>query len=97
MKLVEDNPVDATVDKKLKKFKSNKPLVKNYKNFIQELATADDPATLGDRKHGRYRNCIGKHLTKSHSVIYAIDYESIVVYLVDLDDHKNLYGRDDQN
>lgn len=89
-------PVDDTIDKKLKKYKGNNPLIKNFKNFIKELETTNDPATLGNVKHGQYKNCYGKHMTKSHSLIYAIDYTKFIVYLIDLDDHKNLYGRDNK-
>jgi mRNA-degrading endonuclease RelE of RelBE toxin-antitoxin system len=84
---------DGTIEKKLKKFKSNQPLIKN---FIQDLKNADDPVSLGELKHGFYKNCIGKHLTKSHSLIYYIDYSKKTVWLIDLDDHKNLYGRDNR-
>ena len=89
-------PFDGTIDKKLKKFKSNLPLTKNFINFIQELKITDDPAILGELKHGLYKNCIGKHLTKSHTLIYYVDYPKNTVWLIDLDDHKNLYGRDNR-
>lgn len=90
-------PVDETIDKKLKKFKSNQPLVKNYKIFIDELKTAGDPRLLGELKHGRFQSCFGKHLTKSHSLIYYVDVQKRTVFLIDLDDHKNLYGRDNKS
>lgn len=89
-------PYDNTIDKKLRRYKANQPLIKNYENFINELKTVDDPATLGESKCGKYKNCRGKHLTKSHSLIYYVDYSKHVVYLIDLDDHKNLYGRDNK-
>jgi mRNA-degrading endonuclease RelE of RelBE toxin-antitoxin system len=90
-------PVDDTTDKKLKKFKGNQRLVKNYKAFISELKTADDPRLLGDLKHGRFQNSFSKHLTKSHSLIYYVDFQKRTVFLIDLDDHKNLYGRDNRS
>ena len=89
-------PFDDTIDKKLKKFKSNQPLIKNFTNFIEDLKTVDDPARLGELKHGIYKNCIGRHLTKSYTLIYYVDYSKKIVWLVDLDDHKNLYGRDNR-
>lgn len=89
-------PFGNTIDKKLKKFKSNQPLIKNLANFIEELKTVDDPARLGEPKHGTYKNCIGRHITKSHTLIYYVDYKQNIVWLVDLDDHKNLYGRDNR-
>jgi len=42
------------------------------------------------------RKCFGKHMTKSHSLIYYVDFEKRTVYLIDLDDHKNLYGKDNR-
>lgn len=89
-------PFDNTIDKKLKKFKSNQPLIKNFTNFIKDLKTIEDPVILGELKHGLYKNCIGRHLTKSHTLIYYIDYSKKIVWLIDLDDHKNLYGRDNR-
>lgn len=89
-------PFDDTIEKKLKKFKSNKPLIKNYKIFIEELKTTIDPRTLGELKHARFQYCYGKHLTKSHSLIYYVDFQKRIVYLIDLDDHKNLYGKDNR-
>ncbi len=91
-------PIDDTIDRKLRKlFKSNSDLIKNYKSFIQELEFVDDPAEIGDRKHGKYKDCFGRHMTKSISLLYAINYAERIVYLVDLDDHKNLYGRDNHS
>jgi mRNA-degrading endonuclease YafQ of YafQ-DinJ toxin-antitoxin module len=89
-------PFGNSIDKKLKKSKSNQPLIKNLANFIEELKTVDDPARLGEPKHGTYKNCIGRHITKSHTLIYYVDYKQNTVWLVDLDDHKNLYGRDNR-
>jgi len=90
-------PFDDTIDKKLKKYKANAPLIKNYKQFIQELEIVNDPAEIGDKKHAQFKDCFGRHLTKSFSLIYSINYEENVVYLIDLDDHKNLYGRDNHS
>lgn len=89
-------PFDNTIERKIKKFKSDKPLIKNYKAFIEELKVVDDPRTLGDLKHGKFRYCYGMHLTKSHSLIYYVDFQRNTVFLIDLDDHKNLYGRDNK-
>jgi mRNA-degrading endonuclease YafQ of YafQ-DinJ toxin-antitoxin module len=87
-------PIDDNIDKKLKKYKANKPLINNYLGFLEELKLVNDPATLGEIKCGQYKNCRGMHLTKSHSLIYYVDYAKRTVFLIDLDDHKNLYGRD---
>lgn len=86
--------LDDTVNKKLNKYKANKQLVSNCRNFIKELETVEDPGRIGEIKCGQYKNCRGKHMTKSHSLIYYVDYTTRTVFLIDLDDHKNLYGRD---
>ncbi len=49
-------PFDNTIERKIKKFKNDKPLIKNYKTFIEELKVVDDPRTLGDLKHGKFRH-----------------------------------------
>lgn len=90
-------PYDDTIDKRLRKFKSDTPVIKNFKNFVQELEFIDDPAEIGERKHGKYRDCFGAHMTKSVSLVYSVNYEKNTVYLVDLDNHKNLYGRDNHS
>lgn len=89
--------VDRTISKKLEKYKANKQLTNNYFKFIKDLTNANDPRMLGEPKQGRFRKCFGRHLTKSHSLIYYVDFENRIVYLIDLDDHKNLYGRDDRS
>jgi len=50
-------PIDDTIDKKLKKYKANKPLINNYLGFLEELKLVNDPATLGEIKCGQYKNC----------------------------------------
>lgn len=35
-------------------------------------------------------------MEKSHSLIYFVDFEKRTVYLIDMDDHKNLYGQDNK-
>jgi len=75
-------PFDNTIDKKLKKFKSNQPLIKNFTNFIKDLKTIDDPARLGELKHGLYKNCIGRHLTKSHTLIYKTKARKITSFSI---------------
>ena len=84
------------IEKKLKKFKSDKMTINSFKKIVVELANSEDPRSIGDLKHGRYRYCYGIHLTKSHSLIYRIFEEKRVIQLIDLDDHKNLYGRDNK-
>jgi len=84
------------IKKKIKKFKSDKAIIDNFKRMVIELTNAKDPRSIGEMKHGRYRYCYGIHLTKSHSLIYRIFEERKIIQIIDLDDHKNLYGRDNR-
>ena len=57
----------------------------------------DEPSRIGERKKGAYRYCYGVHLTKSVSLVYSTDYASHVVYILDIGDHKRLYGHDNRS
>lgn len=92
--------IQEPVEPKLKKFKSNKPLLNKYESFLEDvklLNDNDDPAKLGTKKHARYGHCFGYHLTKSHTLIFSIDFDEHVINLIDLDDHKTLYGKDNKS
>lgn len=82
--------------KKLKKFKSAKTIIEGYHRVLEELETAPDPTEIGERKHGLYANCYAIHITKSHSLVYMYLPKENTVVLIDLDDHKNLFGRDNR-
>ncbi|MDE1863059.1 MAG: type II toxin-antitoxin system RelE/ParE family toxin [Thaumarchaeota archaeon] len=84
------------VKKKLKKFKSDKAVILGYYHMVEDLINAPDPARIGERKHGIYRNCHAIHITKNHSILYRYLPEQDIVQIIDLDDHKNLYGRDNR-
>ena len=85
---------DKNFDKKLDKIRSNTAVLKMYKIAVSKLARSSRPETLGDRKHGHLRLVYGYRLTKSHRLLYHVDYNKRVIILVDLDDHKNLYSAD---
>lgn len=85
------------IDKKLKKFRSDKAIIDGFKRTVNDLTTSDDPRKIGELKHGQYRYCYAIHITKSHSLIYRVFMTERVIQFIDLDDHKNLYGRDDRS
>ena len=87
---------DTTIDKKLKKFKSNNEVIKNYKIAIVALTSSVNPTDLGKRKHGRYKYCYAYNITKSHRLLYRVFFKEHIIQLIDLDDHKNLFGRDNR-
>ncbi|SMH72222.1 type II toxin-antitoxin system RelE/ParE family toxin [Candidatus Nitrosotalea okcheonensis] len=88
---------DGTIDKKLRKFRSDKAVIDGYFRILEELKMAQDPRSIGERKHGVLRNCYAIHLTKNHSLLYTYYPDQNLVKLIDLDDHKNLYGRDNRS
>ena len=84
------------IDRKLRKFKSDKAIIDGFKRAIKDLAASNDPRQIGELKHGKYRYCYAIHITKSHSLVYRVFMTEKVIQLIDLDDHKNLYGRDNK-
>ena len=49
---------------------------------------------MGERKHGHLRHLYSYRITKSIRLLYLVDRRRNAIALVDLDDHKNVYGRD---
>ena len=93
MRFVDESDV---VKKKLKKFRSDKAIIRGYYRILEELIKSPDPTRIGERKHGIYRNCHAIHVTKNHSLLYRYFPEHDHLHLIDLDDHKSLYGRDNR-
>ena len=69
----------------------------NLIRVLGDLRDCNDPSIFGERKRQKYKHCYGVHLTKSVSLIYRIDYSSRTVYVLDIGDHKWLYGRDNRS
>lgn len=80
--------------KKLRRLRSNPEVVDKYKRALFELSHSSDPEELGDRKRGRLRHLFAYRITKSYRLLYRIDRDKREIAMVDLDDHKNIYGRD---
>ncbi len=85
---------DSSIDKSLKKYRSDKDLICSYKQAIIDLTDAVDPTTLGERKHGRFKFCYSYNLTKSYRLLYRVFFEEKIIQLIALGDHKELFGRD---
>lgn len=86
--------VDRAFDKKLARFKSNADIVGQYRVAIADLACSANPSRLGRRKRGSLRHLYSYDITKSFRLLYSVDRCRLEIHLVDLDDHKNLYGKD---
>lgn len=85
---------DKNFDKKLHKIRSNKEVRDKCRIAMLELVNSPHPEMLGDRKRGHLRHLYGYRLTRSYRMLYSVDYNEEAIILVDLDDHKNIYGKD---
>ena len=88
---------EGKMHKALKNFRGNAPVMARLAEFIGDIKVCDDPSVVGERKKGAHRHCYGIHLTKSVSLVYSIDYASHTVWILDVGDHKRLYGRDNRS
>ncbi len=86
--------VDKVILRKLAKLDSNSAAAKGYREAVANLAQANDPARLGECKHGPLRHLHSYRITRSLRLLYSIDRRRNAIVLVDLDDRKNVYGRD---
>ncbi len=85
---------DSSIDKSLKKYRSDKDLICSYRQAIINLGNSEDPTTLGERKHGRFKYCYSFKLTKSYRLLYRVFIEEKIIQLIALGDHKELFGHD---
>lgn len=82
------------MDRKVRKLRSNHEVFDEYKNALFELMHSIDPEKLGDRKRGPLHRLYSYRITKSYRLLYYVDRTKGEIVTVDLDDHKNVYGRD---
>lgn len=87
---------DDIIAKKMRKFRSDADVTKGYANALRDLAGSDDPSAAGVRKRGRLRHCYSYNVTKSHRVIYMVRWKERVIQIIDVDDHKNVFWRDNR-
>ena len=85
---------DDSIDDALQRYKADKSVRNTYHRVVRDLVYSDDPATMGVPKKGKYAGCFGTHITKSVVLLYRIDYASHRIDLVELGDHKMVYGSD---
>lgn len=83
---------DNSIDKSLRHYSADKAVTNNYYRIVHHMICSDDPATIGVPKKGKYAGCFGAHVTKSVVLIYRIDYASHRIDLLNLGDHKMVYG-----
>ena len=81
-------------DRKVRKLRSNTEVFDGFQTALSELVRSADPESMGDRKRGRLHNLYTYRITKSYRLLYRVDRDEGAIVMVDLDDHKNVYGRD---
>ena len=78
-----------------KKFHSlGEPQKSLFKSKLKDFKTCEDPRSLGTFKKGRLVNCYVTEVTKSFRLKYSVDISQNIIYVLDIDDHKNIYGQD---
>lgn len=85
---------DEYFAKKLRKLRSNTEVINRYREASFDLTHSASPEARGDRKRGRLQHSYVYRITKSYRLVYRVDRGKEEIVMVDLDDHKNIYGRD---
>lgn len=75
-------------------YRADKAVINNWRHLSASMARSDNPASMGVPKKGRYGGCLGTSITKSVVLVYRIDYAARRIDLLDMGDHKRVYGRD---
>ena len=87
----------ARIRVSLKKYERGKPVMKRIGTFagdVKELHYETNPQMLGTEKAHAFSGAYARNLSDSVRLIFTIDYESHVIMLLKLGDHKETYGRD---
>ena len=82
-----------TVREQLEYYRADKAVTHSYLQFVKELARSGNPASMGSPKKGRHHGAFGRRITKSVRLVYRICYAARRIDLVNLGDHKRVYGR----
>lgn len=67
---------------------------KQYREAIRTLASSDDPRKLGTFKRGRKYSAYYYELGRSFRLVYQVVKEQMIILLLDVGDHKEVYGKD---
>lgn len=80
------------VDRSLKKYKSDPRVTKKFYEKVNRLIHEEDPATLAREPTNKGTYTVW--ITKSVRLEYWMNYDTKVLYLGRLGDHKRVYGSD---
>lgn len=67
---------------------------KQYREAIKTLANSDDPRKLGIFKRGKKYSAYYYELGRSFRLVYQVINEEMIILLLDVGDHKEVYGKD---
>lgn len=81
-------------EKHVKAYLHDQRITKALCERLESLRDAKCPERLGDHKIGRLNGAYGTRLSKSVRLLYVIDYSARVIRLLDIGDHKEVYGHD---
>lgn len=82
-------------DQVLRQFKKlGEKQKKQYREAIKTLASSDDPRKLGTFKRGKKYSAYYYELGRSFRLVYQVINDEMVILLLDVGDHKEVYGKD---
>ncbi len=67
---------------------------KRYREAVKTLANSDDPRTLGTFKRGKRYAAYYYELDRSFRLVYQVINEEMIILLLAVGDHKEVYGKD---
>lgn len=67
---------------------------KRVQSAIKELESSADPTKLGEPKQGSLKNCFAYEIGSKYRIIYAVYRAEIVILLLRVGKHKDVYGSD---
>ena len=67
---------------------------KQYREAIKNLSASDDPRKLGTFKHGKRYSAFYYELDRSFRLVYQVMNAEMIILLLDVGDHKEVYGKD---
>lgn len=78
----------------MKGYRRDRVVTKTLRERLVSLRDAEHPEQLGDHKIGRLNGVYGIWLSKSVRLLFTVDYATRVILLLDIGNHKVVYGHD---
>ena len=81
----------------VKKYQRDQVVTKALRERLMSLRDAERPERLGDHKIGRLNGVCGAYgawLSKSVRLLFTVDYTAHAILLLDIGNHKVVYGKD---